>query len=140
MYTHWIFHHPLEFLQDGWSQGQASPFSSPCHKFSSNIHTKSFHCFSLCIHHFIVGFAILSLPFLVLVIQCLCYLYWQESLYHPYHCLINWTNVSCSVCPRFQIMLDALVLDFNVSFSCLNVLQKLASICNLPVLFPSPER
>ena len=100
--------------------------SAPCHKFFSNIHVNSFHGFSLCIHHFVLSLATLSLCFLVLVIQWLCVLYWEEFLFHPYHCLINWTNISCSVFPYFQILLDVLFLDFNIFFSCLNALYKLA--------------
>lgn len=64
-------------------------------------------------------------PFLCLLFNVFV-IYTDRNPCHPYHCLINWTNVSCSVCPRFQIMLDALVLNFSVFFSCLNVLQKLA--------------
>jgi hypothetical protein len=100
--------------------------SAPCHKFFSNIRANSLRSFSLCMHHFILSLATLSLPILVLVIQQLCVLHWGESLFRPYHCLINWTNISCSVFPYFQILLDVLVLDFNVFFSCLNALYKLA--------------
>ena len=47
-------------------------------------------------------------------------------MFHPYHCLVNWTNISCSAFPYFQILLDVFVLHFNVFSSCLNALYKLA--------------
>jgi hypothetical protein len=61
----------------------------------------------------------LSLCFLVLVIQWLCVLYWEEFLFHPYHCLINWTNISCSVFPYFHVlMLFTSLLSFHLQSAC----------------------
>lgn len=101
--------------------------SAPCCKFFSNIHANSFCSLSLCIHHFVLSLAILSLPFLVLVIQWLCVLYWEESLFHLYHCLVNWTNISCSVFPYFQVLPDVLVLYLMFSFHVLMLCTSLLS-------------